>query len=193
MSNMLLILRAFALLALCSHTALAAEAAAHGDGDPYLQYKIVNFAILAAGIGFLVVKVLFPAFRNQQKEILEAMDSAERRAAEASTQAAEIDRRMAGIEDEIAQIRQKAQLEMEAEASRLGLQTQTSLEKIARSAEAEIASITKAARQELKIYSAGLAIDLAKQKIQSRLDDPAHAALVSRFVSGLTPDVVEKN
>jgi F-type H+-transporting ATPase subunit b len=191
MPNM--ILRTFALLAIFSLAAQASEAAAHGEGDPFLQYKLVNFAILAAGIGFLVVKVLFPAFRKQQREILEAMDSAERRAAQAAAQAAEIDRRMAGIEDEIALIRQKAQHEMEAEAGRLGLQTQTSLEKIERSAETEIASVTKAARQELKIYSAGLAIDLAKQKLQSRLDDPAHAALVSRFVAGLTPDVVEKN
>lgn len=191
MPNM--ILRTSALAAVFAVAAQASGAAGHGDGDPNLHYKLVNFAILAAGIGFLVVKVLFPVFRKQQKQILEAMDSAERRAGEAADQADEIDRRMAGIEDEIALIRQKAQHEMEAETGRIGPESQAAIEKIKRSAEVEIASMTKAARQELKIYSAGLALELAKQRIQTQLDDSAQAALISRFIAGLTPDVVERN
>jgi F0F1-type ATP synthase membrane subunit b/b' len=53
--------------------------------------------------------------------------------------------------------------------------------------------MTKAARQGLKEYSAELALDLAKQKIRSRLDDAAQSGLVARFAAGLTADVVEKN
>lgn len=173
--------------------AQASGAAAHGDGDPNLQYKLVNFAILAAGIGYLVVKVLFPTFRKQQAQILETMASAGRRAEEAAQEAAEIDQRVAGLENEIAALRSKAHEEMGAEAERLSRETQTALEKLQQSAEVEIASIAKAVRQDLKVYSAGLALDLAKQKIQARIDGSTQDALVSRFVASLKPGVVEKS
>ncbi len=185
--------RFFITFALLACAAQAAEAADHGGGDPNLHYKLVNFAILATGIGFLVVKALFPAFRSQQKQILDGMAQAERRAEEAAAQAAEIDRRMAGLEQDVAELRGKARIEMEAEADRFNLATKAMLEKIERSAEVEISSMAKAARQELKQYSADLALGLARQKIQSRMDDSVQGALVSRFIAGLTPDVVEKN
>ncbi len=187
------ILRPTITLALLASAAQASETAVHGGGDPNLHYKLVNFAILAVGIGFIVVKALFPAFRSQQKQILDGMAQAERRAEEAAEQAAEIDRRMAGLDRDVAALRDNARIEMEAEADRFNGATQGMLEKIERSAEVEIASMAKAARQELKQYSADLALGLAKQKIQSRMDDSIQAALVSRFISGLTPNVVEKN
>ena len=186
-------LRSGLLLALFALVLNAAESAGHGEGDPNLIYKWVNFAILGAGIGYLLVKILFPAFRSQQKQILAGMADAEMRAKEAAEKAAEIDRRMAGLGQDVAALREKAKQEMEAEAARFSQQTKIALEKIEQSAGAEIVSITKAARQQLKEHAAGLAIELAKQKIQGRLDSQVQAGLISRFAAGLTPDVLEKN
>jgi F0F1-type ATP synthase membrane subunit b/b' len=187
------ILRSALLLVLAVSAAFAAEAAGHGDGDPNLKYKLVNFAILAAGIAYLFVKVAFPAFRNQQKQILDGMAQAEVRAKEAAAQAAEIDKRMAGLEAEVAVLREKSRAEMAAEAERITRETEQSIEKIRRSAESEIAAIGKAARQQLKRYSADLALDLAKKKIESRMDGAVQAELLARFGAGLTPEVLEKN
>jgi F0F1-type ATP synthase membrane subunit b/b' len=187
------IVRNTAMLALVALAAQAAEAGGHGDGDPYLHYKLVNFGILAAGIGFLVVKLLFPAFRKQQKEILDGMAQAERKAEEAKAEAAVIESRMAGLEQDVAGLKQRAAAEMEHERERLERETAAQLAKIASAAEVEIGSMTKAARQELKVYSAELALELAKQMIRSRLDDAAQSALIARFAAGLTPDVVDKN
>ncbi|HNY40778.1 MAG TPA: hypothetical protein PKJ41_10300 [Bryobacteraceae bacterium] len=188
-----LTIRSVALLTLTALAAHASETAALGDGDPNLPFKLVNFAILAAGVGLLFVKVILPAFKKQQKQILDGLNQAQLRAEEAARQAAEIDRRMAGLEQDVASIRQNAQREMESETERFSRETQATIEKLERSTSIEIASMAKAARQELKIYSAGLALDLAKQKIQARLDDSVQSTLVSRFVAGLTPGVVEKN
>lgn len=186
------VLRTTVALALAALAAQAAEGG-HGDGDPYLHYKLVNFGILAVGIGLLVVKVLFPAFRGQQKAILDGLAQAERKAEEAKAEALEIERRMAGLGEEVESMRQRARVEMEHERERLEKETAAQLAKIANAAEVEIASMTKAARQGLKEYSAELALDLAKQKIRSRLDDAAQSGLVARFAAGLTADVVEKN
>lgn len=187
------IVRNTVMLALIALAAQAAEAGGHGDGDPYLHYKLVNFGILAAGVGFLLVKLLFPAFRKQQKEILDGMAQAERRAEEAKAEAAVIESRMAGLEQDVAGLKDRAAAEMEHERERLEKETAAQLAKIASAAEVEIASMTKAARQELKEYSAELALELAKQKIRSRLDDAAQSGLIARFAAGLTPDVVDKN
>ncbi|MBA3976484.1 MAG: hypothetical protein C0504_19935 [Candidatus Solibacter sp.] len=187
------ILRTSTALMLMAMAASAAGAGGHGEGDPYLHYKLVNFGILAAGIGFLVVKLLFPAFRKQQKEILDGMAQAERKAEEAKAEAAVIESRMAGLEQDVAGLKQRAAAEMGHERERLEKETAAQLAKIANAAEIEIASMTKAARQELKEYSAELALELAKQKIRSRLDDAAQSGLIARFAAGLTPDVVEKN
>lgn len=187
------VLKTAALTVLFALAAQAAEAGGHGDGDPYLHYKLVNFAILAAGVGYLVVKVLFPAFRKQQKEILDGMAQAERKAEEAKAEAAGIDRRMAGLGDDVAELRRRAAEEMGHERERIEKETAAHLKKIEHAAEVEIASLTKAVRQELKEYSAELALQLAKRKIQSRLDDSMQSALIARFASGLTSDVVEKN
>ena len=75
-------MRRLALLLLFACAAFAAEeggAAKHEVGDQLLQ-KWINFAILAAGIGFLVVKVGGPAFRSKKQEILDGLAEGTRRA-----------------------------------------------------------------------------------------------------------------
>jgi len=53
---------------------------------------------------------------------------------------------------------------------------------VQQAAEQEIASHAKHATQELKAYSAKLAIDLAEQRIQSQMNGDIQNMLVSRFL-----------
>src|ERR1035437_3274453 len=118
-------MRRLALFLVFACAAFAAEeggAAKHEGGDQLLQ-KWVNFAILAGGIGFLAVKVGGPAFRAKKHEILDSLAEGTRRAEAAAEKAAEIDRRMAGLQDEVAALRAKANVEMAAEAERLRQET----------------------------------------------------------------------
>jgi hypothetical protein len=57
--------------------------------------------------------------------------------------------------------------------------------KLGQANEQEIASVTKAARQGVKAAAAVLALDLARQKVVARMDEPTQSALVSRFARGL--------
>jgi len=179
-------MRKLALFLVFACAAFAAEegAAKHEGGDQLLQ-KWINFAILAGGIGFIAVKVGGPAFRAKKQEILDGLSEGTRRAEAAAERAAEIDRRMAGLQDEVAELRAKANLEMTAEAERIRQETVQQIAKVEHGAEADIASAAKAARQDLKAYVAGLALDLARQKVAAKMDDPTQAALVDRFARGL--------
>ncbi|MCL4793025.1 MAG: ATP synthase F0 subunit B [Bryobacteraceae bacterium] len=159
----------------------------HGDhGDPFLIKKIFNFAILAAGIGYLFIKVINPLLRGQQREITENLDLARRQAEQAESRAREIEARMDGLEGEIAALREKAAAELKAESERLDREAAAQLAKIEQNSRQEIESAVKFARQDLKAYSAALAVDLARQRIQAALDDPAQGRLVHRFTESLS-------
>ena len=167
--------------------ALAAEEGVAGkekEGD-FLFEKWVNFAILAGGLGYVAVKAGGPAFRARKMEITERMEEGTQRAEAAAERAAEVDRRMAGLQADIEALRAKARSEMQAEAERISEQTAQTMAKIGHAAEQEIVSLAKAARQEVKAAAAMLALDLARQKVAARMDEPTEAGLVKRFVRDL--------
>jgi F0F1-type ATP synthase membrane subunit b/b' len=172
---------AFSLAAWASEEA----AGGHGEGDPFLVPKIVNFAILAAGIGYLIVKFAFPAWRGQQKEIVDGLSQAKRTAEAAAKRAAEIDKQMEGLQIEIDRLRDKAREEMKTEAQRIQADTEHNVLKIEASAEQEISSSVKSAMSDLKAYSALLALQLAEQKIVQRMSPAADADLIARFTDSI--------
>lgn len=183
-----------ALLLLVAVALPALGAGDHGDhGDPFLLKKIFNFAILAAGIGYLFVKVLSPALQGQQREIADSLNQAQRRAEQAEARAREMDARMSGLESEVAALREKAAAEIKAEAERIEKDTAAQLAKIEQNAGQEVESAIKFARQELKAYSAALAVELARKQIAGSLDEAAQGRLVHRFTSALAIPPSDQN
>lgn len=161
------------------------EAAEHHEGDPLLPYKWVNFGILAAGLGYLAVKAGGPALRGQQQAILDQLGAAAKRAEAVAAEAAEIDRKVSGLDSEIETIRQKAQAEMDAEVKRYEVETAQMLEKVKQASELEIASATKHATAQIRATATALALELASQKLSQRMSSEAQGALVDRFVKHL--------
>lgn len=173
-----------------SHEVKGAEAAGHEGrgheaGDPYLTAKWVNFAILAAGLGYLAVKVGGPALRGQQLAILDQLGAASRRAEAAAAEAAEIDRKVSGLDEEIENIRSMSQAELAAEVKRFEEETAQLLAKVQHASELEIASATKHATQQIKATATQLALDLAAGKLRERMSADTQDTLVSRFVKHL--------
>lgn len=173
-----------------SHEVKGAEAAGHEGGgheavDPYLTAKWANFAILAAGLGYLAVKVGGPALRGQQLAILDQLGAASRCAEAAAAEAAEIDRKVSGLDEEIENIRSMSQAELAAEVKRFEEETAQLLAKVQHASELEIASATKHATQQIKATATQLALDLAAGKLRERMSADTQDTLVSRFVKHL--------
>jgi F-type H+-transporting ATPase subunit b len=167
------------------HEAAGHETGGHEASDPTLPAKWVNFAILASGLGFLAIKFGGPALKGQQEQILDKMSQASRRAEAAKVQAAEMDKRISGLQVEVDAIRQKAATELAAEAARLEKETEQLLAKVEHTAEQEIASAAKFATQQLKATAAKLAVELAGQKIRARMTAGTQGVLVDRFTQHL--------
>jgi F-type H+-transporting ATPase subunit b len=171
-----------------SKTEKAAETGAEpakGEHGELEGWKWANFALLAAGLGWAVAKNAGPFFAGRSRKIRQDMSDAEAMRSDAEARAAAVDRRLANLEAEIAALRTESKAEAEAEAERTHLRTTGELAKIRQQAEQEIVAAGKAARMDLKRYSAQLAVALAEQKVRARMTPEAQDNLVRGFVDGL--------
>ncbi len=159
--------------------------AEHEESEPPIKYKWVNFAILAAGLGYLIVSKGMPALTERGHEIEKALKAAEQIKADAAAEEAAIDRKMAGLKAEIEAIRVGAKQEMEAERVRLSAETQALVAKLQANAEGEIGIMTKQAQNALRAQASELALRLARQKVGVRINAATDAGLIAGFVSDL--------
>ena len=160
------------------HEATSHEAASEG---PSPIWAWANFAILAGALGYLIVKKGGPWFQSRSLAIRKGIAEAEEIRRNAEARAAEVDRRLAGLQTEIDSLRTNAHREQSAEAERIRQQAAADLARIQGHAAREIESAGKTARLELKRYAAQLAVDLAEQKIRRQMTPEVQAALIERF------------
>jgi F-type H+-transporting ATPase subunit b len=161
------------------------------QGDPWMWWKVANFAILAIGLGYLIRKHAPAFFQQRSQQIAQAMVDATKAKTDAEAQAAAIEQRLAGLQNEIETLRGAARSEMAADGERISRETEQRLQKIQNQAAQEIALMTRAGRIELRKYAARLALDLAEQRIRSRVTAGAQDGLVDGFVHDLRYQVTQ--
>ena len=150
-------------------------------------WQWINFAILVGILGWLAAKQGGPYFAGRAKGISEGLAVGEKARSDAEARARAVDERLANLKSEIAEMRSKAREEREREADRLRRDTQTEIARVRAHAEQELESAGKQARLDVQRFAAKLAIELAEQKIRSRMSSEAQGALFDRFLRDL-PD-----
>ena len=150
-----------------------------------LMWKWANFLVLAGALGYLMVKTLPPLFAERTEAITKDMVESQKIRKDADDVAADVERRLASIETEIAALRAESREETTAESGRLAKHTATEIARIQAQAAREIGDAGKDAQNELKFYASGLAIDLAAQKIRARMTPATEDRLVRGFVRDL--------
>jgi len=148
-------------------------------------FKWINFAIVAGLIAWVFLKLTPPFFRKNAETISSAITKATAAKAEADRQLREAEEKLARLEQEVAQLRATAQREMTVEAERLRAITQSDIQKIGLAAKAEIEAAERAARLELKVVAANLAVDGAESLLAKQLTPQAQESLVAAFVKNL--------
>ena len=155
------------------------------DEEPSMLWKWVNFGILAGALGYGIGKTAPGFFKSRSEEIQRGIADATKMRHEADERTAAMDKRMANLEAEIADLRTHAKSEIAAEAIRIGDETARLLAKIQVHAEQEIASAAKGATLQLKAYSAKLALELAEEKLRGRMTPANDRELIGDFLKGL--------
>ncbi|MEO8595264.1 MAG: ATP synthase F0 subunit B [Candidatus Solibacter sp.] len=150
-----------------------------------IELKWANFLILAGVLGYFIGKNAGPFFAARTAGIRKDMDESLRQRQEAEATVADVTRRLANLEGEIASLKAQSEAEGSVETARMAKQTENEIAKIQVQAQQEIASAGKAARMSLRRYSAELALGLAEQKVRSRMTPDTEDALVQGFVRNL--------
>ncbi len=158
------------------------EAAEHEQMPNEIWWKWINFAMLAGGLGWLIVKYGGPFYRSRASGIREGIEEAHRVKLEAEAKAAEIESRIANLASAIDDLRKRSSDEIAAEGLRMKADAEQHLAKIQARAEAEITSAAKTASQELKEHAADLAVKLAEVQLKTRLGASEQSGLVRHFV-----------
>jgi len=148
-------------------------------------FKWINFAIVAGLIAWVFLKLTPPFFRKNAENINAAITKATAAKAEADRQLREAEQKLAGLEQEVAQLRATALREATAEAERLRAITQSDIQKVGLAAKVEIEAAERAARLELKVIAANLAVDGAESLLAKQLTPHAQVSLVAAFVKSL--------
>ncbi len=143
----------------------------------------LNFLIIAAAIIWLSRLRLPAMFRSRTRSIRSAMEEARKASEDANHRLAEIESRLAILDSEIAAMQRTAEQEASAEEARIQAAAEQDRRKIVEAAQQEIAAAAKAARRDLKVYAADLAVDLARRQI--RVDKATDQALVRSFAEQL--------
>lgn len=153
---------------------------------PSLIWTVLNFFILAGVLSWLASKFGGPALSARSKEISDGLAAGKKAEAEAHKRAAEVQAKLANLEQEIAGLRAEAKTERDRETERIKRETQAEIARIHAQAEFEIESAGKRARVEVQRAAARLAIELAETKVRSRMSPDLQAALVKGFVTDLS-------
>lgn len=154
-------------------------------------WEWANFVVLAGGLGYLAVKMGGPYFAARSQGIRKGIADAEKLKAEADQRVAAVNAKMASLESEIQSIRETIRAEGARERERLQREGAAELARIASHVEQEFESMGKAARNALRKYSAELALNLAEQKIRSRMTPDVQDELARSFVQRLANPAVK--
>lgn len=171
-----------AVFLLAAPAARCAEPGSANSEGALKTWEWINFILLAGGLGYFIGKNAGPAFEARGRRIRKDIVEAEEAKKEADGRAAAVERRLARLSEEIAELRAEARREEEAEHARYERQIAAEVAKIEAHAEQEVAAAGKAARMELKRYAAELALGLAEQKLRDGMTPETEDRMVRGFV-----------
>jgi F-type H+-transporting ATPase subunit b len=165
--------------------ALAQEAGtSYADSSTGWIFRWLNFAIV---VGLLVYafRKAAPAFRRNSEEISRKIAEGARAREAAEAQRRDVQAKMAGIDAEVAAMREDAKRGTQAEAERIRALAKSDAEAIERAARAEVAAAERAARLELRSAAARLAVQRAETILREQLTAGDEATLFRAFVGEL--------
>ena len=149
-------------------------------------FEWLNFGVLAAGIGFMMVKLLPKTFRNRssaiQKELVDARTATE----EASLRLNSVEDRLSKLDDQIAGMKAQAEKDSAADEVRIKASVEEEKKKILQAADQEIAAASVHAQRALQKFAAELAIEQAARKLVVSAE--TDRLLIQNFARRLTGD-----
>jgi len=148
-------------------------------------WKFFNLAVFIALLVYLLRKPLSEAFKTRREAIRAELIKAEEERQAALARLTETESKLARLDAEAANIREKAAREADAEKRHILEQTEADINKLREQARSEIERFGKQATFELRKYSAEESIRLAEEKIKQEINAEKDARLVKTGIQSI--------
>jgi F-type H+-transporting ATPase subunit b len=168
---------------LCSVPLLAQEAeGGEAAGGHLAIWKLLNTAIFAALLVWFLAKYAPRFFNARSADIQKAIQDATGLKIEADFRYSEIDKKMAGLAEEVKRIREQSGAEMAREHDRIRRQTELEIGRIRQNAANEIDALRQEAADRVQLHAAKGALSLAEKQLQERFAQGEPADLIDNFI-----------
>ena len=128
-------------------------------------FTVANFIVLAALVGWFLIKTLPKTFRDRNTAIQKNLVDARTTTEEASARLRSVEERLSKLDDQIAALRAQADKDSALDEQRIKASVEEDKQKIISAAEQEISAATALAQRQIQQYAAELAIDQAARKL----------------------------
>lgn len=152
-------------------------------------YRWLNFLIFAGIIVYFFWKKSPPFFRQRREEISEAIAESKRAHEEAERQQREAVMKLAKLDAEIAELRERSKHEIAAEIERIRALAREEAKRIEQAGHIEVLAAEHSAQTELKAMAARLAIERAEALLRKQMTPQAESALFGGFLTELEGSV----
>ena len=152
------------------------------DIDPItILAQILNFLVIAGALYFLLFKPTVKRIEERSQEKEEMMLNAEQKEEEAKKKLAEIETRLANIDEEIETRLEEAYQKAQAESESLLEETQKEAEKIIRDAEREAEKRQSLEMEELEHELVDTILNISSQVLSKTTPDKTHEKLIEEL------------
>ena len=148
-------------------------------------WKFLNLAVFIVIMTFLLRSKLRNAMQARAGAIKQELLVAKQERDQALAKLAEVESRLARLDEETASIKAKAEAEAEAEKQRLILATEQEVGRIREQAKREIESAAKAAKQGLRRFAAQESVRMAENILTREIRPEDDTALANRNLQEL--------
>jgi F-type H+-transporting ATPase subunit b len=183
------------MLAFIQFLAFFAEAERGGGFDEiynnYLNYpgfeawKFLNLFVFVGLLIYLLRKPVSNAFRAKRESIRQELIRAKEERDAALAKLAEIEVKLASLDEETARIKEQSAREAENEKARIAAQTEADISKMRENARREIETAATRAKRELKRFAADESIRLAEDILRQKINAADAERLISAGINSL--------
>jgi F0F1-type ATP synthase membrane subunit b/b' len=155
----------------------------HGESIWATVGRLFNFAVLVGGLIYVLRSPLAQYLTNRSQQIRSGLESARETSAQATSQLAEIDRRLQTLPAELEALRKKGVEEIAAEEQRIQAKAEAERKRLVEEMQRDVDVRVRVARKALAEHAADLAVGLAADRVRQTMTDADQARLIDRYTS----------
>ncbi|MFS8086206.1 MAG: hypothetical protein ACMG6H_11305 [Acidobacteriota bacterium] len=157
------------------------------DYPGFEAWKFINLAIFILLMAYILTRKvkLGEAFRARRESIKRELARAQQERDAALAKLKEVEERLARLDTEVSNIKEQSKREAAEENERIARATETEMARLRDQAQREIESAGKAARHELRRYTAEQSVKLAEEVIRREIKPEDDDRLISSNIKEL--------